>query len=105
MVATHRVPYIMFAGIGTADAISPLQIVNQGMGPSSTSSAVPGHPSTLLQLLGQEPVKKADRKVRPPGDVLLVTITMLNIAVLLISDSKRREVRWFVSVTVRAQKG
>ena len=25
---------------------------------------------------GQEPVKKADRKVRPPGDVLLVTITM-----------------------------
>ena len=24
----------------------------------------------------QEPVKKADRKVRPPGDVLLVTITM-----------------------------
>ena len=27
----------------------------------------------------QEPVKKADRKVGPPGDVLLVTITM-NIA-------------------------
>ena len=53
----------------------------------------------------QEPVKKADRKVRPPGDVLLVTITMLNIAVLLISDSKRREVRCFVSVSVRAQEG
>ena len=27
--------------------------------------------------------------------MLLVTITVLNIAVLLISDSKRREVRWF----------
>ena len=29
--------------------------------------------------------------------MLLVTITVLNIAVLLISDSKRREVHWFVS--------
>ena len=55
------------------------------------------------------------RSKRPTGKfvpletcVLLVTITMRNIAVLLISDSKRREVRWFVSVTVRvlrAHKG
>ena len=52
-------------------------------------------------------VKKADRKVRPPGDVRAPGHDHFveYIAVLLISDSKRREVRSFVSVTVRAHKG